>query len=94
MAAAIQQDVRRDIGGDEQQILTLKTSYGNTSYKYILLPVWLSVFHYGSKVYRFVVNARTGEVLGERPYSAIKIILAVLAAILVITLAITIFGTQ
>jgi len=84
MANTIQQDIRRDIGGDEQRISSVSTQYADTTYKHILLPVWLSVFRYGSKVYRFAVNARTGEVLGERPYSAIKIALAVLAALIIL----------
>ena len=94
MAVAIRQDVDRDIGGDEQRITGLQTSYRNTTYKYILLPVWLSVFRYGDKVYRFVVNARTGEVLGERPYSAIKIALAVIAALIIISLLVILSGNN
>ncbi len=94
MTVAIQQDVRRDIGGDEQRITALQTNYNNTNYKYILLPVWLSVYRYGSKVYRFVVNARTGEVHGERPYSAIKIALAVLAGLIILAVLLYFFGNQ
>ncbi len=84
MEVTIRQDVHRDIGGDEQRIGDMQTRYSATTYKYILLPVWLSVYRYGNKVYRFVVNARTGEVHGERPYSAIKIILAVVLVLAVI----------
>jgi DNA-directed RNA polymerase subunit M/transcription elongation factor TFIIS len=92
MEVAIRQDVKRDIGGDEQRISSLNTDYRDTTYKYILLPVWLSVYRYGNKVYRFVVNARTGEVHGERPYSVIKIALAVLAALVVLAALIYFFG--
>ncbi|HVI00236.1 MAG TPA: hypothetical protein VM869_16075, partial [Enhygromyxa sp.] len=49
-----------------------------------LLPLWISSFRYDDKVYRFVVNARTGEIAGERPYSKLKIAMAIIAAILVI----------
>jgi hypothetical protein len=45
------------------------------------LPVWLSAYRYHNKVYRFFVNARTGEVQGERPWSWVKIALAILAAL-------------
>ena len=94
MAAAIQQDVRGDIGGDEQRITALQTDYNKMNYKYILLPVWLSVYRYGNKVYRFVVNARTGEVHGERPYSAIKIALAVLAVLIILAVLVYFFGNN
>ena len=92
MAVAIQQDVRQNIGGDEQRVHSIQTQYNATTYKYILLPVWLSVYRYGDKIYRFVVNARTGEVHGERPYSAIKIILAILAALVILTILIYVSG--
>jgi len=45
-----------------------------------LLPIWLSAYSYGKKTYRFLVNGRSGEVQGERPYSWLKIIAAALAA--------------
>jgi hypothetical protein len=47
----------------------------------LLLPVWLLAYRYGGRSYRVAVNACTGEVNGERPYSAIKIALAVIAAL-------------
>lgn len=37
-------------------------------------------------MYRFLVNARTGEVQGQRPWSWVKITLAVLAAATIATL--------
>jgi DNA-directed RNA polymerase subunit M/transcription elongation factor TFIIS len=94
MAVTIDFDIKNDIGGDAQRINNEQTRYSNTTYKYILLPVWLSVYRYGSKIYHFVVNARTGEVHGERPYSAIKIALAVIAGLIIIGLLIYFFGGQ
>ena len=54
-----------------------------------LLPIWISAYRYMNKVYRFYVNARTGEVHGARPYSYWKItflVLAILATVAVIAL--------
>lgn len=84
MDVTIRQSVARDIGGDHQRIHSVNTRYDNVTFKHILLPVWISAYRYHEKVYRFLVNARTGEVQGERPYSAVKIILTVLLALLVI----------
>ncbi len=84
MEPVINSTIRSDIGGDEQQILSKDTKYFNITFKHLLLPVWISAYQYQSKVYRFMVNARTGQVTGERPWSWIKITLAVLLAILVI----------
>jgi hypothetical protein len=84
MTPSIRATVRRDIGGDEQRVLTMNTSYSDITFKHILLPIWISSYRYKGKIYRFLINGQTGEVQGERPYSAIKIILAVLLVIAVI----------
>lgn len=81
MDSAIREAVRRKIGGDHQRIHSLNTDYDNITFKHILLPIWISSYKYNNKVYRFLVNARSGEVQGERPYSWIKITLAILAAL-------------
>jgi DNA-directed RNA polymerase subunit RPC12/RpoP len=72
--------VRRDIGGDVQQIHDVQTRYDDLTYKHILLPIWISAYRFRQRVYRFLVNARTGEVQGERPWSWWKISGTVLAA--------------
>jgi predicted RNA-binding Zn-ribbon protein involved in translation (DUF1610 family) len=84
MAAVILQDVRRDIGGDEQQVARVDTDYSAETFKHILLPVWMAAYKYGGKTYRFVVNGQTGKVQGERPWSAWKIALAVIAVLLIV----------
>ena len=83
MNAVIEQDVRRDIGGDQQRISGLRTDVGELTFKHVLLPVWLAAYRYRGKSFRFVVNGRTGSVQGERPYSAIKIAIAVALALIV-----------
>jgi len=84
MNRAIEQAIRRDIGGDQQRITYANTQYLNTTYKNILLPVWLASFEWKGKTYRYAVNAQTGKVSGERPYSWVKIALAITAGLLVI----------
>lgn len=74
--------VERDIGGDEQRISSMRTQYDNITFKYLLLPIWISAYRYKDKVYRFLVNGRTGEVQGERPWSFVKILLAVVFGLL------------
>jgi predicted RNA-binding Zn-ribbon protein involved in translation (DUF1610 family) len=80
MNRTIESLIRRDIGGDHQQITSYSTNYSNVTFKHILLPIWISAYRYKGKTYRFLINGRTGEVQGERPWSWIKITLASLAA--------------
>jgi len=81
MDETIEATVRADIGGDEQRIHSVDTRYADITFKHVLLPVWISAYRYKQRVYRFLVNARTGEVQGERPYSWVKIALVVLAGL-------------
>ena len=78
MDRVIRGDVARDIGGDHQRINSIDTRHSETKFKHLLLPVWSAGFRFRNKIYRFVVNARTGKVQGERPYSVLKIALAVI----------------
>ena len=82
MAQVIQSDVRHDIGGDEQRIDAVDTDWSDETFKHILLPVWMAAYRYRGKSFRFVVNAQTGEVQGERPWSAWKIAFAVLLVLI------------
>lgn len=82
MDGVIYRDIAFDIGGDHQRIHQVQTRHSGTTYKHCLLPVWSAAFRYRNKSYRFVINGRTGEVQGERPYSWWKIACTVLAALL------------
>lgn len=84
MDAQIQRDIRRDIGGDAQKIDSVKTHVDDVTFKHVLLPVWIAAYKYRDKSFRFVVNAQSGKVQGERPYSWGKIALAVLGTVVVI----------
>lgn len=86
MAGTIEASVCRDIGGDEQRVLSVSTQYNSITFKHLLLPVWLSAYRFRDRIYRILINARTGEVQGERPYSAAKIAAAIILAILLIAL--------
>jgi LSD1 subclass zinc finger protein len=89
MDGAVRRSIERDIGGNRQQITAARSQYDNITFKYVLLPVWISAYRYRDKTYRFIVNARTGQVQGERPYSVFKIamtVIAVLAFLLVIAI--------
>lgn len=84
MEPQIDAAIRADIGGDEQRIHTKRIQYDGITFKHILLPLWICSYRYRDRIFRFVVNARTGEVFGERPYSWIKITLAVLAVLILL----------
>lgn len=69
----IYNDVRHDIGGDEQRVHDVQTQFNNITFKHLLLPIYAGAYRFNGKVFQIVVNGRTGEVQGERPYSWLKI---------------------
>jgi len=83
MDKVIRTDVRRSIGGDQQRIHDLQTRHSDTTFKHVLLPLWSAAFQFRGETYRFVVNGRSGKVRGERPWSVVKIALAVLLALVI-----------
>ncbi|WP_055477698.1 hypothetical protein [Sphaerimonospora mesophila] len=88
MAEVIEDDCRRDIGGDEQRVSSVDTHYFDLTFKLVLLPVWFLTYLHGGKTWQVMVNAHTGEVIGKRPHSAAKIASAVLAVVAVIAVVV------
>jgi DNA-directed RNA polymerase subunit RPC12/RpoP len=84
MEPVIRDDCRHDIGGDEQRVASINTHYDAVTFKLMLLPVWILAYIYAGKTFQVLVNAHTGEVIGQRPYSVPKIIAAVFVALLVV----------
>jgi hypothetical protein len=79
MDPKIREAINHQIGGDHQKITSLTTAYSNITFKHTLLPIWISAYRFKNKVYRFIVNGRTGKVQGERPWCWWKIALLVIA---------------
>ena len=59
------------------------TVYSNVTYKYIMVPTWISSFQYKNRVYQFAVNGQTGKVGGTTPTSVWKVLLAVFICLIV-----------
>jgi LSD1 subclass zinc finger protein len=87
MEPPIRQAVIRDIGGDRQRIHNMTTAYDDKTFRHLLLPIWVSTYKYSAKTFRFLVNGQTGLCKGERPWSVVKIALAVVGAIAAIGVA-------
>jgi hypothetical protein len=82
MDAKLRQMCARQVPGDTHRNLAVRSSYSGQTFKHILAPIWLATYTYGGRIRQVLVNGVTGTVAGERPWSAWKIALAVLAALL------------
>ncbi|HJP92117.1 MAG TPA: hypothetical protein VJ875_09195 [Pyrinomonadaceae bacterium] len=94
VAPSIERDVRNDIGGDEQRIDNLVTNYSEITFKHLLLPVYAGAYRYNGKLFQILVNGRTGEIQGERPYSFWKIALLVVSVLILILIIVAVFDQR
>ena len=67
MDATIHQLCTRDVPGDTQRNLQVRSNYQGRTFKHILVPVWLASYTYGRKNFQVVVNGYTGKMAGEHP---------------------------
>lgn len=81
---AINDAIRRDIGGYQHMINSKQMSFKEVNFKHILLPVYVCAYEFSGKTYRFVINAQTGEVQGKRPWSWLKIGMLIAGTVAVI----------
>ncbi len=84
MAAVQEGRCAGDIGGDTHRSLNVSNSFSGVTFKHVLLPIWIAAYRYNDKVYRFLVNGQTGEVVGKAPYSFWKIFFLVLGILTLI----------
>ena len=82
MHAKLQALCAQQVPGDTYRNLVINPSYASRTFKHVLVPIWLLTYNYGAKAYQVIVNGYTGQIAGNRPYSAWKIFFAVVAAIL------------
>jgi len=85
MKNIIYRDVLWDIGGDEQKVYNINSRYSNEQFEIVMLPMWISNFDYKGKKYFITVNGVNGEIIGDRPYSYVKIFFLVATIILILS---------
>ncbi len=77
------------IPGDTSRNLRIAPEFSTQTFKHILLPVWLLSYTYGTKNYQVVVNGSTGKTSGEYPLSWVKITIAIILALIVLGIFLT-----
>lgn len=91
MAEQIEKDCRDDIGGDEQRVSTMTTYDADVLFRLLLMPLWIASYVFAGKTYDVYVNANTGEVIGERPYSWVKITLLVALVVAAVVVGVVLY---
>jgi len=68
-----------DVPGDTQRSLRVQNTVRDVRWKLVLLPIWSLTYRHGGKDFAVLVHGTSGRVVGDAPYSGIKIALLVFA---------------
>ncbi len=81
--AALREDAHkacmRDTGSSHVRNFSMVADFGEETWRYILLPVYLSTYLFQEKIYQVMVNGQTGAIAGQKPVSWTKVWLAIAA---------------
>ncbi|MFW5714305.1 MAG: hypothetical protein ACOCYU_06505, partial [Brevefilum sp.] len=58
---------------------SMTADFADESWRYILLPVYLSTYKYEDKTYQLMINGQTGAVAGQKPVAWWKVWLVIAA---------------
>ena len=92
LQGSIKREIERQNNADHSTIDKMHVDFSKMTYKYLLLPIWMSSFVFNGKVFQFVVNGQTGKVGGKSPVSPIKVAIAIIIGIVILVLLFVIFG--
>lgn len=83
MNARIKSAILNGYRYDVVNYININSSFQNIKYKYVLIPIWIGVYNYANKTYRFIANGENGKVSGKTPVSTVKVISLVFVIILI-----------
>ncbi len=71
-----------DIPTSHVRSFSMSADFDNETWRLILLPVYLSAYRFGEKIYQVMVNGQSGVVAGQKPVAWWKVWLAIAALLL------------
>jgi hypothetical protein len=76
-----------DVPGDTHRSLRVGNRLSDVRWKHVLLPIWSLTYDFAGKSYAVLVHGQSGKVVGDAPYSWIKILLLAVGILLAVALA-------
>jgi len=86
MEQIIRDEIKSKYHADHIDYLHVYMSDFNRKFRYTLLPLWICSYKFKQKLYRFIVNGRTGAATGKTPKSPVKIAIIALTCLALIAL--------
>ena len=81
MSAIIRRSILSQYNCDKVDYLNVSTTYNETTYKYILMPVYYISYKYKKKLYTMYINGNTGKVYGKMPVSPWRVLIATILGV-------------
>ncbi|MFT7668045.1 MAG: DNA-directed RNA polymerase subunit RPC12/RpoP [Planctomycetota bacterium] len=81
-----------DVPGDTQRNLRVQNFLSEIRWKHVLLPIWSLQYKLHGKVFTVLVHGQSGKVVGNAPYSWIKITLFSLIVLGLVAGGFAVFG--
>lgn len=82
------QDFYGAFGADVVDDLKLRCGFEGARVQLIYMPVWVAAYRFKGRVFRFLVNGRTGEAAGQAPFASRQFFMMVSVALIVFVLLI------
>jgi DNA-directed RNA polymerase subunit RPC12/RpoP len=73
-------------GREKRDIRIAAGRWSGTTFKNVLLPLWVGTYRFHGKAYHLLVNGQTGKVAGAKPRDNLKIAMVALGALLLFAL--------
>jgi DNA-directed RNA polymerase subunit RPC12/RpoP len=71
---------RKQASTNKIRNFSMNLDFSGESWRYILLPVYIAIYHYQQKRFQVMINGQSGVIAGQRPADWLKVWLVVLAA--------------
>lgn len=78
MREEARQACNKEIAETHVRNFRMQADFGDETWRYMLLPVYLASYQFENKLYQMVVNGQTGAIAGQKPVAWWKIWLAIL----------------
>jgi transcription elongation factor Elf1 len=82
MRERARQECHDDIHADQVRNFSMQADFSDETWRYVLLPVYLTSYRYREQSYQVMVNGQNGKVAGQKPVDWTKIWLAIAALLL------------
>jgi hypothetical protein len=73
MAEILRQEILSKYNYDKIDYLNVNTTRKRNTFKHILVPLWCCAYKFKEKLYKYLVNGRTGKAGGKAPLSPVKV---------------------